>query len=160
MKSSNEFLDSYQFCTFLINDRMFGVDLLDVREVREVNQGPSLTTIYHAPEQVRGYINIRGQIHLVLDLRVIIGFDPIKIRQDHCVIIFKKHVGEFFGILVDKIIGVEAVIKEQIEEYNHIVGKSILTGSDIKTESLQGICKLEKNLMIMLDSKTFLSNIA
>ncbi|MDH5637536.1 MAG: chemotaxis protein CheW, partial [Nitrospinota bacterium] len=67
-----------QLSTFRLNDRLFGVDIQDVKEI---NTEVTFTQIFHASKEVRGYVNIRGQIHLVLDLRILLGFE--KKEPDH-----------------------------------------------------------------------------
>ena len=144
---------TYHFCSFDIAERQFAVDLLDLREV---SQDPKITPIYHSSEAVRGYMNIRGQIHLVLDLRVILGYPPIPTKNDHCVIIFKNHIGDHFGILVDKINGVESVESSKIEEYQ----QGNLQQNSVASQSSSlfwATCKLEEKLMLVLESRCFLS---
>ncbi len=62
---------SMKICSFRLSDRLFGVNILDVKEV---NSDIEITPIYHARDSIRGYMNIRGQIHLVVDLRTEFGF--------------------------------------------------------------------------------------
>ena len=55
-----------RYCTFRLSGRLYGVDIEDVKEINtEVN----FTPIFHASREIKGYINIRGQIYLLLDLR-------------------------------------------------------------------------------------------
>lgn len=55
-----------QFCTFELADRLFGINILDIKEITQEAQ---YTTVFHASQRVQGYVNIRGQIHLVLNMR-------------------------------------------------------------------------------------------
>ena len=58
--------DEALFCTFEAAGRLFGVPIEDIKEVTaEVH----CTGIPHTPDCVRGYVNIRGQIILALDLK-------------------------------------------------------------------------------------------
>lgn len=54
-----------QYCTFLLGDRFYGVDVLRVQEV--VRDQPR-TRVPLAPPVVLGLINLRGQIVTALDL--------------------------------------------------------------------------------------------
>ena len=72
MKKETVETQKRQFCTFWISGRHLGVDVLDVKEI---NSEINLTPIFHAPKEVIGYVNIRGQIYLILDLRLILGFE-------------------------------------------------------------------------------------
>ena len=151
IKQTNE---AYQFCSFKIAERYFAVNLLDLREVC---QDVEITPIYHSPDSVRGYMNIRGQIHLVLDLRVILGYPSNVSKKAQNVIIFKQHVGDHFGILVDKINGVETVENESIEEYHQVASQSGIVSQS--QDLYSSVCKLEDKLMVILESKHLLSTI-
>ncbi|MFK7827811.1 MAG: chemotaxis protein CheW [Oligoflexales bacterium] len=145
---------TFHFCSFNIAERHFAVNLLDLREVC---QDAHITPIYHSSDSVRGYMNIRGQIHLVLDLRVILGYPPLQSKDEHNVIIFKQHVGDHFGVLVDNINGVETVESHSIEEYHPVANQSEVT---LHTPHLySAVCKLDGKLMLILESRNFLSTI-
>lgn len=62
-----------QLCTFFLDDRMFGLDVLRVQEINRIQQ---LTPVPLAPPAVRGLINLRGQIVTAIDLRERLGFPP------------------------------------------------------------------------------------
>ncbi len=80
-----------QFCTFWLSGRLFGVQILDVKEIHpEV----AITPIFHAPRTVKGYVNIRGQVYLILDLRPMLGFESCEVDRKSCLVIFKTTVGE------------------------------------------------------------------
>src|SRR5438309_4402146 len=88
------------FCTFRVNDRLFGVDILDVKEVTAET---AHTRVAHAPEEVLGLVNIRGHIYLALDLRRLIGQPAAPVTGDSRLVLFKPSVGNAFGVMVDAI---------------------------------------------------------
>src|SRR6266849_6630973 len=55
-----------QFCTFYLENYLFGIELL---KVQEVLQPLALTEVPLAPIAVRGLMNLRGQIIIAVDLR-------------------------------------------------------------------------------------------
>jgi len=61
---------SQQFCTFLLDGRLFGVP---VPQVQEVIRYQPMTPIPLAPGAVEGLINLRGQIVVAIDLRRRLG---------------------------------------------------------------------------------------
>src|SRR3954463_3761972 len=65
--------DDRQLCTFFVAGRTFGVE---VSAMREVLKAQPLTRVPLAPRQVRGLINLRGQIVTAIDLRERLGFPP------------------------------------------------------------------------------------
>ena len=57
---------SQQLCTFLLDGDLFGVP---VPQVQEVIRFQPMTPVPLAPPEVKGLINLRGQIVLAIDLR-------------------------------------------------------------------------------------------
>ena len=55
-----------QFCTFMIEDCCFG---LEVSVVQEVLKYQEIADVPLAQSVIRGLINLRGQIVMVIDLR-------------------------------------------------------------------------------------------
>ena len=143
-----------QFCTFQIHDRLFGVDILDVKEV---NPETHFTPIFHAPREVRGNVNIRGQIYLVLDLRLILGFEAKETDEKSRVVLFKSEVGEPFGVLVDRIGDVVTVEENQIENRRK-TDQGPPEQTDRRALDLSdGICKLEDTLLVIMNSQNLLN---
>ena len=101
-----------QFCTFRIRGRLYGID---IKDVKEVSPETSFTKIFHAPSSVKGYMNIRGRIYLLLDLRQMLGLETKAVDDTSRVILFKDEVDENFGILVDHIADIVTTDEAQIE---------------------------------------------
>jgi len=138
------------FCSFYAGGDLFGIKILDVKEV---TSEVVITPVFHAPPEVRGYVNIRGQIHLVLDFRLLLGFSP---EQDgrtenssSCVILLKPHVGEAFGLLVDRVSDVIETDSSGIEE-NLSQNQSGEAGK-YRSDIIKSVCKLDKGLMGIID---------
>ncbi len=146
---------NHQFCTFRISERLFGVDILNVKEV---NSEFTCTPIFHTPSSIKGYVNIRGQIHLVLNLSMLLGFMDKPSTGDERLVIFKRSLGEPFGVLVDKIGDVVEVRADRIE--NQRKSEDPVVGGDrrrLMSDLIQGICKLKKELLVVLKAECFLS---
>lgn len=62
-----------QLVTFEVDG---GIYALDIRVVKEINPAARLTAVPRAPAHVRGLVNLRGQVVLVLDLAVMLGRTP------------------------------------------------------------------------------------
>ena len=58
--------EEQQFCTFFLDGLYFGVE---VEKVQEVLRYHKMTYVPLAPREVRGLINLRGQIVTAIDLR-------------------------------------------------------------------------------------------
>ncbi|ETR72632.1 MAG: Chemotaxis protein cheA [Candidatus Magnetoglobus multicellularis str. Araruama] len=141
-----------QFCTFWIGKHHYGVDILNVKEI---NSGITLTTIFHSPKEIRGYVNIRGHINLVIDLRVILGFESKEIDEMSRVVLLKDDVGASFGFLVDKIGDVFSIDDADIEDnkYEEDSFHEKIEKKAMEKDLIQGVCKLDNNLLVLLDAK-------
>jgi chemotaxis signal transduction protein len=146
-----------QMCTFRMANRLFGVNILDVKEV---NENTNVTPIYHAPPDICGYINIRGQILLVVNLRETFGFDQGHKTSSGTgkVVVFKHSVDEPFGILVDEVCDVVSV------GYNSIVDRRANDAASDAVRELRrakdgivvGVCPLERELLLVLNARHIL----
>ncbi len=145
-----------QICTFGIDDRRLGVAILDVKEI---NTDTEFTPIFHAPREVKGYVNIRGQIHLILDLRLIMDLPEKPVDEESRLVLFKPAVGENFGILVDRIGDVMEIPGEKIEDRRKADAGAPGTGDRRTLEMGSGVCKLEDGLLIILEAKQLLKHI-
>ena len=144
-----------RFSTFRISKRLYGVDIQDVKEI---NSEINFTPIFHAPREVKGYINIRGQVHLLLDLRLIFGFEAKEIDRSSRVVIFMPEVGDPCGILIDSIDDVVTVDDKLIE--NRRQNQKAHEGSNRRGVDVgEGVCKLENELLIILNARKLLNNI-
>jgi purine-binding chemotaxis protein CheW len=150
MQSSriNNTLDSgedtiIQLCSFWISSRLFGVNILDVKEV---SSDIEITPVFHAATSIEGYMNIRGQIHLVIDVRQFFGFEKNYDTVNSKVVLFKQSVDEPFGILVDKMDDVISVNYSSIEERR-------------KKKNENSVCKLHKGLLVVLNARGILQTV-
>jgi len=147
-----------QMCTFRMANRLFGVNILDVKEV---NENTNVTPIYHAPPDICGYINIRGQILLVVNLRETFGFDQgHKVNPGGAgkVVVFKHSVDEPFGILVDEVCDVVSVDQSRIVDRraNEITSDAVKEFRRAKDGIVMGVCPLERELLLVLNARHIL----
>ena len=85
--------------TFRVDQRAFGIDVGDVREIKGWQ---ATTPLPHAAPYVRGVINLRGAIIAVYDLRRRIGEGATEASTTHVIIVVDA--GEqVVGILVDAV---------------------------------------------------------
>jgi purine-binding chemotaxis protein CheW len=152
-----------QMCTFRMANRLFGVNILDVKEV---NENTNVTPIYHAPPDICGYINIRGQILLVVNLRETFGFDQshkANAINSGKVVVFKPSVDEPFGILVDEVCDVVSV--EQSRIVDRRAGETNSSDSvrelrRAKDGIVFGVCPLDRELLLVLNARYILGKSA
>ncbi|MDH4224334.1 MAG: chemotaxis protein CheW [Deltaproteobacteria bacterium] len=141
-----------QLASFRLADRLFGVNILDVREItREME----FTPVFHSPPEVKGYVNIRGKVYLILDLRTMLGFPPGEPSSMSRLVIFKPEVGESFGVLVDQVGDIINAPADSVEYRAEFNEGQALQGEPHKNLIL-GECKLNNQLVIMLNPVNFL----
>lgn len=75
-----------QFVSFRISEEWY---CFDIRYIREVNQNTDIMPIPLSEEFIRGLVNIRGQVVLVLDINVLMKAPPCPITECTQIIILK-----------------------------------------------------------------------
>jgi purine-binding chemotaxis protein CheW len=148
-----------QLATFRLSGRLLGVDILDVKEVCD---NITITPVHHASENVCGYMNIRGQIILVIDLRTEFHFEPGVIDSSSKVLVFKEIVDEPFGILVDSVGDVVEISENTITDRRASdTAESVPTEVQDKRKTGNDIClgvsPLEKEMVLILNSRAVLN---
>ena len=91
---------SKQFATFFIDDRLYGIDVM---EVQEVTQALTPTAIRLAPTDVKGLINLRGQIVTAIGLRELFGLTRATKQVESQASVVCRIEGNLVALLVDRI---------------------------------------------------------
>jgi purine-binding chemotaxis protein CheW len=138
------------YCTFRLAGRLFG---FDIRAVKEVNTQTAFTPIPHAPAVVCGYVNLRGNIFLVLDLRRLLGMAPGAVTADSRLLIFKPAVGESFGVLVDAIGDIVELDNDSAESWRPEEFEQFEVAAG---ELVAGIGKLAGELLVLVNAQQLL----
>jgi purine-binding chemotaxis protein CheW len=141
------------FCTFRVDGRLFGVDILDVKEVTAET---TYTRVAHSPEEVLGLVNIRGHIYLALDLRRLLGMAATHVTGDSRLLLFKPSVGSAFGVVVDEISEIQTADSSRIEAFTRNDHETAAT-SVRRVDLIDAVCKLAGELLIVLNPRRFLA---
>jgi purine-binding chemotaxis protein CheW len=138
-----------QFATFYVGHMLLGVD---IRVVQEINRQSEITQVPHAPDYVRGVINLRGDVATVVDLRRILGLPASEAsRQTRNLIV--HHQGEAIGLLVDRISDILTLSDDQINP-----PPTNVDGVDRRLMS--GVCTLDSAIVVLLDIDEVLADSA
>lgn len=144
-------------CTFRIAERLFGVE---IDQVKEVVQHARVVGVPHASPDAAGLVNIRGKLHLIADLRRLFGFEPSDDRGDVSLVLFKPEVGESMGVLVDRLGDVIAMDPYQIEDRRAGEPKDGSLPPDERRKARQGLAlgvgRTREGLLVLLDPKGIL----
>jgi purine-binding chemotaxis protein CheW len=131
-----------RFCTFILDTRLFGIE---VEKVREVIRYVEMTRVPLAPAVVGGLINLRGHIVTALDLRTRLGLSARPTEALPMNIVLEAEGGSV-SLLVDEIAGVLTVAEDAFEP-----PPASLQGPS--RSLIRGVYKLPGKLLLALDSE-------
>lgn len=133
--------ENLHLVTFELSGEEFGVDIMQVSEVIPV---PRITHIPQAPECVKGLINLRGKILVVIDLNKRLGFSS-KDTDSLSRILIVEVKDTVIGMLVNSVKGVMRLPLSSIESPPEMIK------SKINAEYLTGVGKVGNSLIILLN---------
>jgi purine-binding chemotaxis protein CheW len=135
-----EIADYQEFLCFKVSDEVYGVDIMDIKELikpREVTEVP------RAPSFVSGVISLRGVIIPIIDMLDRLGLARETVTGRERVIVVRQ--GESFsGLLVNEIIQVVRIAKDNIE-----AAPTVLEGID--RDFVTGIGRADGRMIILLN---------
>jgi purine-binding chemotaxis protein CheW len=99
-----------EFLTCRLGDETYAVDILQVQEIREVND---VTRVPHVAPFVRGVINLRGAIVPVVDLGLMFGLsEPAKLAGASAIVLDVDN--RLVGLVVSSVSDVLALAEDEI----------------------------------------------
>ena len=104
---------SGQIMTFTCNDEVYAFDIKDITDIIEI---PEITKIPKLPEFLLGVINLRGQVVPVMDFNLRIGKPRQEYDSKTCIIVTERDKANI-GIIVNRVLDVEAVTKKEVIPY-------------------------------------------
>ncbi|NRA63792.1 MAG: chemotaxis protein CheW [Pseudobacteriovorax sp.] len=128
-----------QFSTFIIGNRLFG---LDVTRVQEIVRPMGMTDIPLAPDFVRGLINLRGQVATAIGLREL--FEIHVERPAEALNVVCKLDGFLISFQVDKIGDVLEVNTNDFEPTPNTIPEGT-------RRFLRGVYKVSGQLLSVID---------
>lgn len=100
-----------QYVTFQVGPMRLAVAIDDIQEI---NRNLDVTPIPHAPETVRGVVNLRGNVVTVMDVHALLGLESATpTRQSRNLVVSVK--GESIGLWVDQILDTVNLAEGDIE---------------------------------------------
>ncbi|MCX8026279.1 MAG: chemotaxis protein CheW [Thermodesulfovibrionales bacterium] len=129
-----------QLVTLTLGDEEYAVDIL---KVQEINRMKEITRVPNAPSYVEGVINLRGKVIPVVNLRAKFGLMD-KEKDDKTRIMIMDIQGITMGLIVDS-------VSEVLRIPTSIVEPTPPMASNISSEFIKGIAKLDERLIILLD---------
>lgn len=135
--------DERLFCTFLIDNNLFGIE---VHRVQEVISYQKITNVPLASSSIKGLMNLRGQIVTAIDLRERLGFVAFTEDQEPMNVVLKNAVGGTVSLLVDEVGDVLPVDENTFEPPPDTLDGSL-------KRLIYGVYKMSNNaLLLVLDT--------
>ncbi len=136
-----EILLASQYVTFRVGSMFFGVD---VAQVQEIIRYQPMTPVPLAPDAIRGLVNLRGQIITAIDMRAQLKLEKFPEDSTPMNVVIRSG-SEMVSLLVDGIGDVMDVDQRSFEPTPETVTPHIAA-------ILHGVVKLEKQLLLLLNS--------
>lgn len=131
--------ERHQFITFRTADQEFGADIMMIREIRGWTE---TTPLPHAPDYVRGVINLRGVVLPVIDLKARLGRGRTEADAKHVIIVVKAG-DRTMGLLVDAVSDILTTTAADIQPTPELA-------RDEQSEFVEGIAVLDQRMVTIL----------
>ncbi len=138
----------HQFLTFTLGDEEYGVDIMQVREVKGWTDA---TRLPNSPVYVRGVLNLRGMILPIFDLRTRFTGELTEATPKHVIVIIA--VGErIIGVLADSVSDIITVNEADIKPAPETDGQR----QDL--HFIDGLIALEDRMVVLLDMEQLIGS--
>jgi len=139
-----------QYLSFIMDTEEYAVGILSVREIRGWE---SVTPIPNTPDYVKGFINLRGIVVPIIDLRQRFNLDVMEYTDTTVVIILNTtdqiDCQNLVGIIVDAVSEVYDIAPDTIRAAPNL-------GSQIDTRFIKGIVEINDKMIILTEVQTLL----
>ncbi|WP_026689879.1 chemotaxis protein CheW [Alteribacter aurantiacus] len=139
-------LQSQKVIVFQLGEEEYGVG---VEQVKSIERVQTVTRVPNTASFIKGVINLRGVVTPILDLRMRFNIQEREYNNQTRVIIVTVDDMEV-GLIVDAANDVMDINQDNIEPPPEVVG-------GIEADYLNGVAKLEKRLLILLNLNKVLS---
>ncbi|MCP4693587.1 MAG: chemotaxis protein CheW [Desulfobacterales bacterium] len=139
------------YLTFRLEEEIFAIDVAKVREVLDLS---AITKVPHAPDFIRGMINVRGNVVPVMDMRAKFGLPLTESTVNTRIIIMELSIDGsalVLGAIADSVNDVLELEPDQIEEAPSL-------GNRWRSDFIKGIGKRNDAFIIILDIDKVLSS--
>jgi purine-binding chemotaxis protein CheW len=139
-----------KYLTFKLAQEEYGLEILKVQEIIQMQ---AVTKVPRTPDYIRGVINLRGKVIPVVDLRKKFVLEMFTDTEKTCIIVVQiSNIDTVvvMGIIIDEVKEVLDIKADDIENTPSF-------GSNINTEFILGMGKVNGNVKILLDIDKVLS---
>ena len=137
-----------EYLTFRLDQEEYGIDILKVQEIRGYEPP---TRIAHAPEFIKGVVNLRGTIVPIVDMRLKFNCSKAEYNSFTVVIILSLH-RRVVGIVVDSVSDVMELAADNVRSAPDIE-------SAIDSSCIVGLGSVAERMLILLDIEKLMSSV-
>lgn len=128
------------FVTFRLADQWLGIPVI---LIQEVIAGERISPIPLSPDEVRGFLNLRGQIVTAIDLRSVLAL-PARDEDASFMNVVVRDDDELYSLLVDEVGDVVQATAADVEAAPR-------TLDPVWKQCCTGVIRLERGLLVVLD---------
>ncbi len=142
--------DARQFLTFQVAGDRYAIGILDVKEIIEVGQ---MTRVPMTPDFIRGVINLRGNVVPVIDLGARLSKGSSELGKRSSIVLVEvsaHHDQQLIGMLVDEVNEILEIPASHMQPAPDF-------GTDIRTDFIQAMGRVNDSFMILLNIEHVLS---
>ena len=137
-----------EYLAFQLGAEQYGIDILRVQEIRSYEPP---TRMVHAPDFIKGVIDLRGRIVPILDLRI--KLRCVEVAYNEFTVVIILNIGATtIGAVVDSVADVVSLAPERIKpasQFDH--------DCDMDGRYIQGIADVDGRMLILMDISALLS---
>src|SRR5690625_279807 len=133
-------MNSSKFVVFGMDDEQFAVNIEQVDSIERVGE---ITKVPQAPHFMQGFTELRSEVISVVDLKALLDIGTVDLSKDPRLII--AQIDDLkVALLVDE-------AKEVLDLDSDIVEKPPKMIGGVKKEYIQGVARLEDQLIIIMN---------
>jgi purine-binding chemotaxis protein CheW len=141
--------DTLQLVGFRLGSKLFGADILNVREIL---RDPRIDVVDGLPEFILGVAQIRGQVLPIVNLKYILGMPSTPMDDEKKWVLVAQAGKRSIGYIVDAVTPIIRIKKDSVLPAPDL----ILYG--LRSKYIQGVCESGKGLIIIVKMEHVLAD--
>ena len=136
--------ESNQLVTFQLGEELYGINIMDVKEIVRVQD---VRSIPNAPTYVEGIFHLRSEIIPIINLHKRFHLKKVAVTEEDELLsgfVILDIDGMKLGVIIDKVSRVVTIEREEIQPPPQMV-------SGIGAEYIQGVVRQERGYLIILN---------
>jgi purine-binding chemotaxis protein CheW len=143
--------DTYQLVTFQLGEEIYGVDILDVKEIVRVQE---VRPIPNAPAYVEGIFNLRREIIPIINLHKRFFIKKVLVSKEDELLsgfVILEVDGLKLGIIIDRVSRVVTIDKNERQQPPQML-------SGIGAEYIEGVVRQKDGYLIILNIRNLFNS--